>query len=53
MKRYVTQHQLAWPALLAGRDAAGVRLCTRNGNDFTKRFPLVVASIARCRRAPA
>jgi ATP-dependent DNA ligase len=24
----------------------GVRLVTRNGNDFTKRFPLVVAAIA-------
>jgi bifunctional non-homologous end joining protein LigD len=32
--------------ILALRDAAGVRLYTRNGNDFTKRFPLVVAAIA-------
>jgi ATP-dependent DNA ligase len=32
----------------------GVRLITRNGYDFSKRFPLVVAAIAaRCRRAPA
>jgi ATP-dependent DNA ligase len=23
----------------------GVRLTTRNGNDFTKRFPLIVAAI--------
>jgi ATP-dependent DNA ligase len=30
--------------ILALRDAAGVRLYTRNGNDFTKRFPLVVAA---------
>jgi len=32
--------------ILALRDAAGVRLYTRNGNDFTKRFPLIVAAIA-------
>jgi hypothetical protein len=32
--------------ILARRDAAGVRLYTRNGNDFSKRFPLVVAAIA-------
>jgi ATP-dependent DNA ligase len=31
--------------LLARRDAAGARL-TRNGHDFTARFPLVVAAIA-------
>jgi bifunctional non-homologous end joining protein LigD len=31
--------------ILARRDAAGVRLHTRNGNDFTKRFPLVVAAV--------
>jgi ATP-dependent DNA ligase len=31
--------------ILALRDAAGVRLITRNGNDFTKRFPLAVAAI--------
>jgi hypothetical protein len=28
-----------------GRDAKGVRLYTQNGNDFTKRFPLVVAAV--------
>jgi bifunctional non-homologous end joining protein LigD len=32
--------------ILAQRDAAGVRLYSRNGNDFTKRFPLVVAAVA-------
>jgi bifunctional non-homologous end joining protein LigD len=32
--------------ILARRDAASVRLYTRNGNDFTKRFPLVVAAVA-------
>jgi ATP-dependent DNA ligase len=32
--------------LLARRDAKGVRLYTRNGHDFTKRFPLVVAAVA-------
>ena len=26
--------------IMARRDAAGVRLITRNGNDFTRRFPL-------------
>jgi ATP-dependent DNA ligase len=30
---------------MALRDAAGVRLYTRNGNDFTKRFLLIVASV--------
>jgi ATP-dependent DNA ligase len=32
--------------ILARRDAASVRLYTRNGNDLSKRFPLVVAAIA-------
>jgi ATP-dependent DNA ligase len=32
--------------ILARRDAAGVRLYTRNGNDFSKRFPLVMAAVA-------
>jgi ATP-dependent DNA ligase len=32
--------------ILAQRDAKGVRLYTRNGNDFSKRFPLVVAAVA-------
>jgi ATP-dependent DNA ligase len=32
--------------ILARRDAKGMRLYTRNGNDFTKRFPLVVAAVA-------
>jgi ATP-dependent DNA ligase len=31
--------------IMTRRDAKGVRLYTRNGNDFTKRFPLVVASV--------
>jgi bifunctional non-homologous end joining protein LigD len=31
---------------LARRDVKGVRLYTRNGNDFTKRFPLAVAAVA-------
>jgi ATP-dependent DNA ligase len=30
---------------MARRDAAGVRLITRNGNDFTSRFPLAVAAV--------
>jgi ATP-dependent DNA ligase len=32
--------------ILALRDAAGVRLCTRNGHDFSKRFPLVMSAVA-------
>src|SRR5262249_24738657 len=30
----------------AGGDTAGVRLITRNGNDFTNRFPIIVAAVA-------
>jgi ATP-dependent DNA ligase len=32
--------------LMARRDAKGVRLCTRNGNDFADRFPLIAAAVA-------
>jgi ATP-dependent DNA ligase len=32
--------------LLARRDAAGVRLITRHGNDFTGRFPLIATAVA-------
>jgi ATP-dependent DNA ligase len=32
--------------IMARRDGAGVRLFTRNGNDFTARFPLAAAAIA-------
>jgi bifunctional non-homologous end joining protein LigD len=32
--------------IMARRDGAGVRLITRQGNDFTSRFPLIVAAIA-------
>jgi bifunctional non-homologous end joining protein LigD len=31
--------------ILARRDRAGVRLITRNGNDFTARFPLGAAAV--------
>jgi bifunctional non-homologous end joining protein LigD len=31
--------------LMACRDAAGVRLLTRNGNDFAARYPLIVEAI--------
>jgi bifunctional non-homologous end joining protein LigD len=31
--------------IMARRDGAGVRLITRHGNDFTSRFPLIVAAI--------
>jgi len=33
--------------ILARRDLAGVRLITRNGNDFTSRFPLAVDAVMR------
>jgi bifunctional non-homologous end joining protein LigD len=32
--------------ILARRDTTGVRLYTCNDNDFTKRFPLIVAAVA-------
>jgi len=44
--------------LMARRNAAGVRLLTRNGHDWSSRFPLIVAAVlsmgcsrttARCR----
>jgi ATP-dependent DNA ligase len=31
---------------MARRDAGGVRLYSRNGYDFGKRFPLIVAAVA-------
>jgi bifunctional non-homologous end joining protein LigD len=33
-------------AIITQRDIAGVRLITRQGNDFTSRFPLIVAAVA-------
>ena len=33
--------------ILARRDSAGARLITRNGNDFTARFPLAVDAVTR------
>jgi bifunctional non-homologous end joining protein LigD len=35
--------------LMARRDAAGVRLVTRNGHDWTSRFPLIVEAAAALR----
>jgi bifunctional non-homologous end joining protein LigD len=32
--------------ILAWRDAAGVRLITRKGNDFTSRFPLIASAVS-------
>ena len=32
--------------LIARRDAAGVRLITRKGNDFTSRFPFIAKAVA-------
>ena len=31
--------------IMARRDGAGVRLITRHGNDFTNRFPIIVAAV--------
>src|SRR5437763_12318170 len=37
--------------IMARRDGAGIRLFTRKGNDFTNRFPIIVAAAtARLRR---
>ena len=35
--------------LMARRDAAGVRLLTRNGHDWTGRFPLIAAAVEALR----
>ena len=32
--------------ILARKDSAGVRLITRNGNDFTARFPMIAPAVA-------
>jgi bifunctional non-homologous end joining protein LigD len=32
--------------ILARKDATGVRLITRNGNDFSSRFPLIATAVA-------
>ena len=32
-------------SIMARRDSAGVRLMTRNGHDFTHRFPLAAAAV--------
>jgi|SRR6516162_4096078 len=32
--------------IMARRDATGVRLISRHGNDFTARFPLAAAAVA-------
>jgi len=31
--------------ILARRDSAGIRLITRHGNDFSSRFPMIVAAV--------
>src|SRR5437764_5210032 len=33
--------------ILARRDSAGVRLITRNGNDFTHRFPFIAMAVGK------
>jgi bifunctional non-homologous end joining protein LigD len=35
--------------LIAHRDGAGIRLLTRNGHDFSERYPAVVAAVNRLR----
>jgi ATP-dependent DNA ligase len=37
--------------LIARKDGERVRLYSRPGNDLTKRFPLIVETMARCRPA--
>ena len=32
--------------IIARRDAAGVRLITRNGNDFSQRYPFIAMAVA-------
>jgi bifunctional non-homologous end joining protein LigD len=32
---------------MALRDSAGVRLITRNGNDFSSRFPFIVMAVSK------
>jgi bifunctional non-homologous end joining protein LigD len=32
--------------IIAGRDGESVRLLTRNGNDFARRFPFIAMSVA-------
>jgi len=33
--------------ILARRDSAGVRLFTRNGNDFSSRFPFIAMAVSK------
>jgi bifunctional non-homologous end joining protein LigD len=33
--------------IMARRDSAGVRLITRNGNDFTSRFPFIAMAVSK------
>jgi bifunctional non-homologous end joining protein LigD len=44
-------HEIKWDGyrLLAHRDAGGVRLLTRNGYDWTDRYPSITAAIDRLR----
>jgi len=39
--------------VIARKKGAQVRLYSRPGNDLTRRFPLIVETLARLRRAPA
>jgi hypothetical protein len=39
--------------IIARKSDGRVRLYSRPGNDFTRRFPLIVEALARLRRSPA
>jgi bifunctional non-homologous end joining protein LigD len=39
--------------IMARRSAGRVRLLTRKGNDFSSRFPQIVAALRRCRHGLA
>ena len=41
-----TRNQACGFRIIARRNGAGVRPCSRNGYDFTARFPLAVAAVA-------
>jgi bifunctional non-homologous end joining protein LigD len=38
-------HEINGFRIIARRDGAGIRLITRHGNDFTSRFPVIVAAV--------
>jgi hypothetical protein len=49
-----SRNQTRWlPRVIARRYGAGVRLLTRNGRDFSERYPAVAAAVDCLRAAPA